>query len=70
MSSISPTSLPAGRSVPTETPECESSTTAGISTPESTELHNAWPSWPPMVFVAVLVVAVIGFMVARMIAFG
>ncbi len=70
MSAVTPGALPARKSAPFETPECESSTTAGISTPERPELHDAWPGWLPLAFVAVFVVAVVGFMVARMIAFG
>ncbi|GAA2805938.1 hypothetical protein GCM10010505_35470 [Kitasatospora aburaviensis] len=52
-------------SPPTETPECESSTCAGISTPESVELHTAWPGWIPLVVIAVLVVCCVGFAVGR-----
>ncbi|MEU9126965.1 hypothetical protein AB0D08_02415 [Kitasatospora sp. NPDC048540] len=57
--------LPAARPVPTETPECEASTCAGISTPESVELHTAWPGWIPLLVIAVLVVSCLGFAVGR-----
>ncbi|MFI9271414.1 DUF6480 family protein [Kitasatospora sp. NPDC052896] len=50
---------------PTETPEGEGSTTHGISIPEPPELHDAWPSWIPMALIALLVVAVLIFMIAR-----
>ncbi|MEU6232098.1 DUF6480 family protein [Kitasatospora sp. NPDC047058] len=52
-------------SLPTETPECEASTCSGISTPEPVELHNAWPSWIPLLVIAVLVVCCVGFAVGR-----
>ncbi|MFF7590467.1 DUF6480 family protein [Kitasatospora purpeofusca] len=50
---------------PTETPECEASTCSGISTPEPVELHNAWPSWIPLLVIAVMVVCCAGFAVGR-----
>ncbi|WP_431683728.1 DUF6480 family protein [Kitasatospora sp. KL5] len=50
---------------PTETPECEASTCAGISVPESTELHTAWPGWIPLLVIAVMVVSCLGFLVGR-----
>ncbi|WP_329492387.1 DUF6480 family protein [Kitasatospora sp. NBC_01246] len=56
---------PVPASPPTETPECESSTCAGISTPESTELHTAWPGWIPLLVITVLVVCCVGFAVGR-----
>ncbi|MFF4650795.1 DUF6480 family protein [Streptomyces sp. NPDC001380] len=54
---------------PAETPECESSTTAGISTPESPALHNAWSGRWPLVIIGLLVIVVIGFFAARIAAF-
>jgi hypothetical protein len=57
-----------GLSAPTETPECESSTGHGISTPEAVELHTAWPGWAPMLVIAVLVLCTVGFMVGRILA--
>ncbi|WP_371494314.1 DUF6480 family protein [Kitasatospora sp. NBC_00374] len=50
---------------PAETPECESSTSHEISTPEAPELHNAWPGWAPMLLIAVMVLACVLFMVGR-----
>ncbi|MFF9641717.1 DUF6480 family protein [Kitasatospora aureofaciens] len=50
---------------PTETPECESSTCSGISTPESVELHTAWPGWIPLLVIAVMVLCCVGFAVGR-----
>ncbi|AUG75878.1 hypothetical protein CFP65_0959 [Kitasatospora sp. MMS16-BH015] len=50
---------------PIETPECESSTGHGISTPESVELHTAWPGWIPLLVIAVMVVSCVGFAVGR-----
>ncbi|MFD5088590.1 DUF6480 family protein [Kitasatospora sp. NPDC058201] len=58
------TARPAAGPTPQETPPAESSTTAGISTPESPELRRAWGPWPIMV-VAVFVVCVVLFFVAR-----
>ncbi len=55
---------PATGARPTETPAGESSTTAGISVPEPEELRHAWGVWP-LVVIAVLVLAVVVFMVAR-----
>ncbi|MEU3494246.1 DUF6480 family protein [Kitasatospora cineracea] len=57
-----------GHSVPTETPECEASTTHGISTPEAVELHTAWPGWIPLLAIMVMVVCCIGFAVGRIFA--
>ncbi|MEU5386668.1 DUF6480 family protein [Kitasatospora cineracea] len=57
-----------GHSVPVETPECESSTTHGISTPEAVELHTAWPGWIPLLVIMVMVVCCIGFAVGRIFA--
>ncbi|MEU1424375.1 DUF6480 family protein [Kitasatospora sp. NPDC005751] len=54
---------PAGPA-PQETPPAEESTTAGISTPEPPEVRQAWGTWP-IVVVAVLVVCVVLFFVAR-----
>ncbi|WP_406195279.1 hypothetical protein OH807_07120 [Kitasatospora sp. NBC_01560] len=56
---------PASRPKPTETPECEASTCAGISTPEAPELHTAWPGWLPLLVIGVLVVSCVGFAVGR-----
>ncbi|MFC9330019.1 hypothetical protein [Kitasatospora sp. NPDC057015] len=53
------------RPAPTETPECESSTGAAISTPESVELHTAWPGWIPLLLIALMVVSCLGFAVGR-----
>ncbi|MFJ9948282.1 hypothetical protein [Kitasatospora sp. NPDC091207] len=50
---------------PAETPECEGSTCAGISTPESLELRTAWPGWIPLLVIAALVVSCVGFAVGR-----
>ncbi|MFE9426346.1 DUF6480 family protein [Kitasatospora sp. NPDC006697] len=47
-----------------ETPEGEGSTTAGISVPEPPELRTAWGAWP-MLLIALLVLSVLVFMVAR-----
>ncbi|MBP0450729.1 hypothetical protein J5Y04_14420 [Kitasatospora sp. RG8] len=55
--------VPAGP--PAETPECEASTCAGISTPESVELHTAWPGWIPLMVIVVMVVSCVGFAVGR-----
>ncbi|MFE2347927.1 DUF6480 family protein [Kitasatospora cineracea] len=54
--------------MPTETPECEASTTHGISTPEAVELHTAWPGWIPLLAIMVMVVCCIGFAVGRIFA--
>ncbi|MEU9079912.1 DUF6480 family protein [Kitasatospora sp. NPDC004745] len=56
---------PAAAPRPTETPECEGSTSAGISTPEAVELHTAWPGWIPLLVIAVLVICCVGFAVGR-----
>ncbi|WP_043174498.1 DUF6480 family protein [Streptomyces sp. NRRL B-24484] len=53
---------------PEETPPAESSTTAGISVPEPPELRRAWGPWPLLV-IGLLVLCVLVFMVARIIAF-
>ncbi|MEV4561588.1 hypothetical protein AB0K51_32035 [Kitasatospora sp. NPDC049285] len=58
------------RQMPTETPECESSTTHGISIPEPVELHNAWPSWIPLLAIGLVVVSFTGFAVARIFGWG
>ncbi|QKW23914.1 hypothetical protein HUT16_36720 [Kitasatospora sp. NA04385] len=58
----------AGHSLPTETPECEASTTHAISTPESVELHTAWPGWIPLLIIVVMVASCIGFAVGRIFA--
>ncbi|WP_405015066.1 DUF6480 family protein [Kitasatospora sp. NBC_01539] len=58
----------AGHALPEETPAAESSTTAGISVPEPPELSRAWGAWP-LIVIAVLVVCVIVFMIARIFAF-
>ncbi|WP_327071094.1 DUF6480 family protein [Kitasatospora sp. NBC_01302] len=50
---------------PAETPECEASTCAGISTPEAVELHDAWPGWIPLLVIAAMVVSCAGFAVGR-----
>jgi hypothetical protein len=50
---------------PAETPECESSTSSGISTPESVELHTAWPGWIPLLVIGIMVVSCVGFAVGR-----
>lgn len=55
---------PAHGVTPEETPAGESSTTAGISVPEPEELRNAWGVWP-LAVIAVMVLAVAMFMVAR-----
>ncbi|MCX5215086.1 hypothetical protein OG689_38495 [Kitasatospora sp. NBC_00240] len=60
-----PPTPPAARPAPTETPECEASTCAGISTPESVELHNAWPGWVPLLLIALMVLSCLGFAVGR-----
>ncbi|OKI29142.1 hypothetical protein A6A07_23370 [Streptomyces sp. CB03911] len=52
---------------PAETPECEASTCAGISTPESVELHTAWPGWIPLLVIGVMVVCCVGFAVGRIV---
>ncbi|WP_431683219.1 DUF6480 family protein [Kitasatospora sp. KL5] len=52
---------------PGETPPAEGSTTAGISVPEPPELRRAWGPWP-LVVIGLLVLCVIVFMVARIIA--
>ena len=52
---------------PTETPPGEGSTTEGISVPEPPELRRAWGPWP-LVIIAVLVLAVVVFLVARVAA--
>lgn len=54
---------------PTETPEGEGSTCAGISLPEPVELHDAWPGWVPLLLIALLVVGVLGFAIGRILAF-
>ncbi|MGV9264909.1 DUF6480 family protein [Kitasatospora sp. NPDC003701] len=56
---------PTAAVAPTETPECEASTCAGISTPESAELHTAWPGWIPLLVIAVLVISCLGFAIGR-----
>ncbi|MCX4744256.1 hypothetical protein OG455_01790 [Kitasatospora sp. NBC_01287] len=53
---------------PEETPECEGSTTAGISVPEPVELHDAWSGLVPMLLIGVMVIACVGFMIGRMLA--
>ncbi|MEV4614933.1 hypothetical protein AB0K43_20390 [Kitasatospora sp. NPDC049258] len=50
---------------PIETPECEASTCAGISTPEAPELHTAWPGWVPLLVIATMVISCVGFAVGR-----
>ncbi|MFC8722141.1 DUF6480 family protein [Kitasatospora sp. NPDC057198] len=62
-----PARLP-GHSAPVETPECEASTTHGISVPESAELHTAWPGWIPLLAIMVMVVCCVGFAVGRIFA--
>ncbi|MFD9124058.1 DUF6480 family protein [Kitasatospora sp. NPDC059571] len=52
---------------PEETPPAESSTTAGISVPEPPELRKAWGPWP-LAVIGLLVLCVLAFMVARIIA--
>ncbi|MCU7826815.1 DUF6480 family protein [Kitasatospora sp. DSM 101779] len=52
---------------PEETPPAESSTTAGISVPEPPELRKAWGPWP-LLIIGLLVLCVLVFMVARVIA--
>ncbi|PYC64802.1 hypothetical protein C7C46_32805 [Streptomyces tateyamensis] len=56
---------PAPASPPTQTPECESSTCSGISTPESVELRTAWPGWIPLLVIAVMALSLVGFAVGR-----
>ncbi|MFJ1753549.1 hypothetical protein [Kitasatospora sp. NPDC088134] len=68
MSVSRPLPVPAeviGHSAPTATPECESSTTHGISTPEAVELHSAWPGWAPLLVITLMVVSAVGFAVGR-----
>ncbi len=62
---LAPPERPVPAYPPTETPECEASTCAGISTPEAPELHTAWPGWVPLLVIAVLVVGCVGFAIAR-----
>ncbi|MFJ1709351.1 hypothetical protein [Kitasatospora sp. NPDC088346] len=52
-------------SPPTGPPECGASTCAGISAPESVELHTAWPGWIPLPVIATVVVCCAGFAVGR-----
>ncbi|MEV6206209.1 DUF6480 family protein [Kitasatospora sp. NPDC051914] len=52
---------------PEETPPGEGSTTEGISVPEPPELRRAWGPWP-LVVIGLIVLCVIVFMVARIIA--
>ncbi|MFC8447492.1 DUF6480 family protein [Kitasatospora sp. NPDC057223] len=61
---VRPAGPPSGPK-PTETPECEGSTCAGISTAERVELHTAWPGWIPLLLIGVLVFCSAGFMVGR-----
>ncbi|MFJ8043234.1 DUF6480 family protein [Kitasatospora sp. NPDC096147] len=49
---------------PEETPDGESSTTAGISIPEPPEVRTAWGAWP-LVLVALMVQCVLGFLIGR-----
>ncbi|WP_354637927.1 DUF6480 family protein [Kitasatospora camelliae] len=50
---------------PTETPEGEASTCHGISIPEPVELRRPWPAWIPLLVIALLVISVAVFAVAR-----
>lgn len=59
-----------GLHAPTETPECEASTTHGIAIPEPVELRTAWPSWIPLLAIGLLAVGFLGFAVARLFGFG
>ncbi len=55
-----PTGPPAG-----VTPECEASTCHAISTPESVELHTAWPDWAPLLVIGLPVLSCAGFAAGR-----
>ncbi|MFG2820879.1 hypothetical protein ACGFX4_15805 [Kitasatospora sp. NPDC048365] len=59
-----------GLRTPEETPECEGSTSHGISVPEPVELRTAWPSWIPLLAIGLLVLSFVGFAVARVWGWG
>ncbi|RKE23493.1 hypothetical protein [Streptomyces sp. TLI_171] len=58
------------RPLPTETPECEASTSHGISIPEPVELRTAWPSWIPLLVIGIVAASFLGFAVARILGWG
>ena len=56
---------PAAGPAPTETPECESSTGAGISTHDPVHAHDEWWNWVGLTAIALITVFSAGFMIAR-----
>ncbi|MFJ9523198.1 DUF6480 family protein [Kitasatospora sp. NPDC101801] len=60
-----PTARRAGGPPPTEAPECESSTCHAISTPETVELHTAWPGWIPLTLIIATALVLAAFAVGR-----
>ncbi|GAA3049931.1 hypothetical protein GCM10020229_71780 [Kitasatospora albolonga] len=59
------TPKPALGPVPTETPECEASTTHAISVPERVELHDAWPGWIPVAVILLMALTLAAFAIGR-----
>ncbi|QMU77156.1 hypothetical protein GXW83_17010 [Streptacidiphilus sp. PB12-B1b] len=52
---------------PQETPECESSTCAGISVHDPVYEHDSWWNWIGVGAVALIAVFAAGFMIARIV---
>jgi hypothetical protein len=50
---------------PTETPECESSTCAGISVHDPVHAHDDWWNWVGLASIVLITLFAAGFMVAR-----
>ncbi|WP_407991557.1 hypothetical protein [Kitasatospora sp. CMC57] len=65
MSLPEPTGRRAAGPSPTETPECEASTSHAISTPESVELRTAWPGWIPLTLILATALVLAAFAVGR-----
>ncbi len=68
MSTSHGVAFPAVRSTgpaPTETPEGESSTCAGISRHDPVYAHDDWWNWVGLTAIALITVFAAGFMIAR-----